>query len=61
MGKTFTKSVEPLSYAIDSSNMGSRLVILVNEDKITKIEPASEDDELELGDQTIEELQIEQD
>lgn len=60
MGKTFTKSVEPLSYAIDSTNMGNRLVILVNDDKITKIEPASED-ELELGEQIIEELQIEQD
>lgn len=60
MGKTFTKSAEPLSYAIDSSNIGSRLVILVNDDKITKIEPASED-EIDLEEQIIEELQIEQD
>lgn len=63
IGKTFSKStVDPLSYAIDSTNLGNRLVILVNdENKITKIEPASED-EIELGDeQIIEELQIEQD
>lgn len=65
MGKTFSKTVEPLSrplsYAIDTSNMGNRLLILMNDDKITKIEPASEEDELELGEQIIEELQIEQD
>lgn len=61
LGKSFSKTVESLSYSIDSPNMQNRLVIIMNDEKITKIEPASED-EIELGDeQIIEELQIDQD